>query len=144
MIKKENIQAKVKAKDWSDAIQIAGRLLEISESATHRYTEAMITAVKDLGPYMVITPNFAFVHAAPSEEVKKNDVALITLDKPVLFGSRNDPIYIIMAICSKDGKSHMNSLAQIANILMQENTIVKLIEAKNVEEVFNIFEKMNP
>ncbi len=87
MIIKENIRAKVKVKDWSDAIQIVGRLLEISESATHHYTEAMITAVKNMGPYMVITSNFALAHAAPSEEVKKDNAVLITLDEPVLFGS---------------------------------------------------------
>lgn len=141
MIKKENIQAKAKAKNWGEAIQIVGRLLEIAGSATHCYTEAMITAVKEMGPYMVITPNFALAHAAPSDEVKKDDVALITLDEPVLFGSPNDPVYIIMAICSKDGKSHMNSLTQIANVLMRENTITRLLEAKNADEVFNILEK---
>ncbi len=141
MIKKENIQAKVKAKDWGEAIRIVGRLLENSGSVTHLYTEAMVTAVKEMGPYMVITPNFALAHAAPSDEVIKDDVALITLDKPVLFGSPHDPVYIIMAICSKDGKSHMNSLTQIASVLMQENTIDRLIEAKKVDEILNILEK---
>jgi PTS system ascorbate-specific IIA component len=90
---------------------------------------------------MVIFPNFALAHAAPSEEVIKDDTALITLEKPVLFGSPNDPVYVILAICSKDGKSHMDSLAQIASMLMRENMITRLIEAKNVEEILNIIEK---
>lgn len=141
MIIKENIQAKVKAEDWSEAIRIVGGLLEAAGSITPRYTEAMITAVKEMGPYMVILPNFALAHAAPSEEVIKDDTALITLEKPVLFGSPNDPVYVILAICSKESKSHMDSLAQIASMLMQENVLTRLIEAKNVEEILNITEK---
>lgn len=141
MILKENIQAKVKAEDWNEAIRIVGGLLETAGSITPCYTEAMISAVKDMGPYMVIFPNFALAHAAPSEEVIKDDTALITLEKPVLFGSPNDPVYVILAICSKDGKSHMDSLAQIASMLMRENMITRLIEAKNVEEILNIIEK---
>ncbi len=139
MITKKNILANVKAEDWSAAIRIVGGLLEEAGSITPHYTEAMITAVKEMGPYMVILPNFALAHAAPSREVLKNDFALITLEEPVYFGSPNDPVYIILAICSTDGKSHMDSLAKIATILMQENMIAKLIKADSVEEILEIF-----
>lgn len=141
MIVKENIQTNVKAQNWREAIRIVGGLLEANGSTTPRYTEAMIKAVEDMGPYMVILPHFALAHAAPSEEVLKDDTALITLEEPVLFGSSNDPVYVILAICAQDGKSHMDSLAQLAAMLMQENMISNLMEAKNSEEIFDIIEK---
>jgi len=141
MIAKENIQTNVKAENWREAIRIVGGLLEAHGSTTHRYAEAMIKAVEDLGPYMVILPHFALAHAAPSEEVLKDDTALITLEKPVWFGSSNDPVYVILAICAKDGKSHMDSLAQFAAMLMQENMISTLMEAKNSGEIFDIVRK---
>lgn len=141
MIAKENIQTNVQAENWREAIRIVGGLLEANGSITHQYTEAMIKAVEDLGTYMVILPHFALAHAAPSKEVLKDDTALITLEKPVLFGSSNDPVYVILAICAQDGKSHMDSLAQLAAMLMQENMISKLMEAKKTEEIFDLFEK---
>ncbi len=141
MILKENILTKVKAESWSEAIRIVGGLLEANGSITPRYTEAMINAVNDMGPYMVILPHFALAHAAPSQEVLKDDTALITLEKPVLFGSPNDPVYVILAICAKDGKSHIDSLAQFATMLMQENMITRLMEARNAEEIFNSIEE---
>ncbi len=138
MFKIENIQTKVKAGSWQEAIKIAGGLLEASGSATSKYTEAMIDAVNEMGPYMVILPHFALAHAAPSKEVMEDDFALITLEEPVLFGVPNDPVYIILALCAKDGKSHMDALAKIAKVLMEENTIQELIDAKSPQEILDI------
>lgn len=138
MFKIENIQTKVNAGSWEEAIRIAGKLLEASGSATSNYTEAMVAAVKDMGPYMVILPHFALAHAAPSKEVMRDDFALVTLQEPVLFGVPNDPVYIILALCAKDGKSHMDALAKIAKVLMEDNTIQELINAKSPQEILDI------
>ncbi|MFZ3070286.1 MAG: PTS sugar transporter subunit IIA [Anaerolineaceae bacterium] len=135
---KENILTKIKVRDWKEAIRAVGGLLETAGSVTPNYTEAMINAITELGPYIVILPNFALAHAAPSKEVLRDDVALITLSEPVRFGSPNDPIYVILAICSKDGQSHLDSLGAIASILMREGTLPKLIGAETVEDVLEI------
>ena len=141
MFKIENVQVKVKAGSWKEAIRIAGGLLESSGSITSKYTDAMIEAVEEMGPYMVILPHFALAHAAPSKEVLKDDFALITLEKPVLFGVPNDPVYIILALCAKDGKTHMDSLSKIAKVLMEENTIQEMIDAKTPQEILDITQK---
>ena len=141
MLTKNNILARVEAEDWRKAIRIVGGLLESEGSITPNYTEAMINAVEEMGPYMVIMPKFALAHAAPSKEVLKDDAALITLREPVRFGSKNDPVFVILAICSKDGKSHLDSLASIASMLMQENMITKLIDAESVDEILEITRK---
>ena len=141
MIAKENILAKAEAENWEAAIRIVGGLLEKAGSVTPKYTQSMIDAVKEMGPYMVILPNFALAHAAPSEAVLKDDTALITLKKPVDFGSQNDPVYVVLAICSQDGKSHMASLTKIAEMLMKENTLDELKQAASVEEILAIINK---
>ncbi len=138
MFKIENVKTKVEAGNWQEAIRIAGGLLEASGSITPKYTESMIAAVEEMGPYMVILPHFALAHAAPSPEVLADDFALITLAEPVLFGVPNDPVYVILALCAKDGKSHMDALAQIAKALMEENTIQELIDANSPQEILDI------
>ena len=141
MIAEKNILAKVDAADWEEAIRIVGGLLENAGSVTPKYTQAMIDAVKEMGPYMVILPNFALAHAAPSEDVLKDDTALITLNNPVDFGSQNDPVYVVLAICSQDGKSHMASLTKIAEMLMKENALDELKRAASIEEIISITSK---
>ncbi len=138
MFKKENILVKVEADDWEETIRIAGGMLESAGSATSAYTEAMIEAIHDLGPYVVILPNFALAHAAPSEAVLEDDAALITLEKPVLFDSPNDPVRLIIAFCSKNGKTHLDSLAEIARFLMKGDIINELADAESVGEILKI------
>ncbi|MFZ3151886.1 MAG: PTS sugar transporter subunit IIA [Anaerolineaceae bacterium] len=138
MFSKDKIAVNVKAGDWKEAIRVVGGLLESAGSIKSDYTEAMINAINEFGPYIVILPNFALAHAAPSDAVLKDDIALITLAEPVQFGSPNDPVYVIMALCSTDGKSHLESLANIAAMLMEEDTIGKLKNAKTAEEILEI------
>ena len=98
IIEKEKMRVGLHAKDWQEAITLAGSVLEEAGSITHEYTQSMIQAVKELGPYMVIMPGFAIAHAAPSPAVHKEDLALITLAEPVSFGSPNDPVNLILCV----------------------------------------------
>jgi PTS system ascorbate-specific IIA component len=138
MFKAENILVKTEASNWSESIKIVGGLLEKAGSIKSGYTDAMIQSVKDMGPYMVILPHFALAHAAPSADVIRNDFALITLRTPVLFGSPNDPVSVLLGICSVDGKSHMDSLAKIAALFMKEGILEKIIRAETREEILQI------
>ena len=81
-IRKMRVQ--LHAADWREAITLSGQVLEEIGSITHEYTENMIRAVEEMGPYMVIMPGFAIAHAAPCAAVLKEDLALITLAEPVV------------------------------------------------------------
>jgi len=137
-ISKENLAVKVTAADWREAVRAAGHLLEAAGSATREYTEAMVSAVEELGPYMVIMPKFALAHAAPSKAVIRDDASLITLRDPVCFGSENDPVYVILSICCTDRDSHRESMKRIARMIMQEGAIDRLASAETAEEVLAV------
>ena len=44
----------------------------------------------------------ALAHEAPCEDVVKSDMALITLDTPVEFGSPNDPVSVLLCLGCTD------------------------------------------
>ena len=92
ILNESHIRIKEKAADWEEAVRKAGAVLVEEGSIRPAYVEKMIQSVKELGPYIVIMPGFALAHAAPCEDVVKSDMALITLDTPVEFGSPNDPV----------------------------------------------------
>ena len=138
IIEKEKMRVDLHAKDWQEAITLAGSVLEEAGSITHEYTQSMIQAVKELGPYMVIMPGFAIAHAAPSPAVHKEDLALITLAEPVSFGSPNDPVNLILCVACIDRESHVRALQNVAEVLCGDGVMEKLAQAQSVEEMASI------
>lgn len=138
IIEKEKMRVGLHAKDWHEAITLAGSVLEEAGSITHEYTQSMIQAVKELGPYMVIMPGFAIAHAAPSPAVHKEDLALITLAEPVSFGSPNDPVNLILCVACIDRESHVRALQNVAEVLCGDGVMEKLAQAQTVEEMASI------
>lgn len=136
LIEKRHIQIKAEAIDWREAIRAAGRLLVESDCIAEGYVESMIRAVEELGPYMVILPGFALAHAAPSADVHKDAMSLITLRTPVCFGSaENDPVRVVLCLSCIDRESHIASLQRIATILMEDDMVEKLAAAETLEGI---------
>ena len=135
MIKKENIRAKVQADDWRDAIKKVGALLVEAKSVIPDYLDAMIKAIEDMGPYIVLMPGFALAHAAPSEAVLQNDAALITLKEGINFGSANDPVYVVFCVSCKDRESHRSMLKKIAKRFLDEGVLEEIMNAQSVDGI---------
>lgn len=138
IIARENLRAAVTAADWREAIRQAGGVLEAAGSITNEYTESMIRAVEELGPYIVIMPGFAIAHAAPAPSVKKEDLALITLAEPVSFGSPNDPVNLILCVACVDRESHVRALQAVAEVLCGDGIMERLAAAASVDELEQI------
>jgi PTS system ascorbate-specific IIA component len=138
IIARENLRAAVTAADWREAIRQAGGVLEAAGSITNEYTESMIRAVEELGPYIVIMPGFAIAHAAPAPSVKKEDLALITLAEPVSFGSPNDPVNLILCVACVDRESHVRALQAVAEVLCGDGVMERLAAATSVDELEQI------
>lgn len=134
----DNIRVGVKADTWQDAVQAAGQVLLDKGSITQKYIDEMIQAVYDLGPYMVLMPNFALAHAEPSPAVLKDDMSLILLEKPVEFHSENDPVTIILCVGCVDRDSHREALIRVAAALMEDDIYDRLASAKTAEEAYDI------
>ena len=138
IIAKEKMRVGLKPRDWKDAVRLAGAVLEEAGSIDHAYTESMVQAVEDLGPYIVIMPGFAIAHAAPSPAVHKEDLALVTLAEPVSFGSPNDPVRLILCVACTDRESHVRALSAVAEALSTDGVMDKLASASSVEEMDSI------
>lgn len=138
IIKKENMRVKMPAENWQEAIRQVGSVLREAGSITEGYIDAMIEAVKEYGPYIVIMPGFALAHAAPCEAVLHEDLALITLREPVCFGSANDPVSVVLCVACVDQDSHIRALQKVALALGEENIFGRMAAAGTVEELYNI------
>lgn len=138
LIAKSMMRVQVSCADWKEAIRAAGKPLEEAGSITSAYTESMIRAVEELGPYMVLMPGFAIAHAAPGEAVLKEDLSLITLAQPVKFGSPNDPVNVILCVACVDRESHVRALQNVAEALMDEDVFSRMGAADSVDALYDV------
>src|SRR5699024_1492161 len=62
-----DILLQMEVNDWEDSIvKVADPLLNRAV-ITQEYVDAMISSVKEYGPYIVIGPHFALAHARPED-----------------------------------------------------------------------------
>ncbi|MCR1898307.1 PTS sugar transporter subunit IIA [Irregularibacter muris] len=139
LLTKESIELNTEVENWEEAIRKGGQLLLKIGAITEEYIEAMINTVKELGPYIVITEGVALPHARPERGALKMGMSLLTLKNPINFGSEdNDPVKLVVSFSSGDDKSHLGFLSRWVEILDDQETIEKIIQAKDKEEVINI------
>jgi len=120
-----SVAAQVEAADWRAATRVAGDLLVASGRTTSTYTDDILAMLEELGPYQVIAPGIALVHARPSEAVLTTGLSLAVLAHPVEFGNKaNDPVSLVFGLAAQHHDSHIEVLAEIANKLSSE-TFVK-------------------
>lgn len=135
VIAAENIQLKVAAQDWRDAMIKSGQLLVDSGYITTDYIDLTIKCVEENGPYIVITPGLALSHSRPDVSVKKTGLSLITLEKPIEFQSENDPVDIVLTLAATDDSSHLEKLQGMAEYISEEEHLDAIRNAASPEDV---------
>ena len=118
------------ARSWRECFVLAGNALVESNRATAAYTQEMIQAFEELGPYMVIAPGIALAHGRPSAAVLETGLSLVTLSEPVAFGSaNNDPVRLVIGLAAVDHDSHIDLMAALSELLMDETKVNILLQA---------------
>ena len=125
-----------RAVDWRESFQLAGNALVASKRVTETYIQEMIDAFEELGPYMVIAPGIALAHARPSKSVLETGLSLVTLSDPVVFGSiNNDPVRLVIGLAAVDHDSHIDLMAALSELLMNETKVNILLQSDKESEV---------
>lgn len=125
--------------DWREALQAVGHLLVSTDTATPRYTQAMIDNLEKNGPYIVVAPGFALAHARPDSSVLRTGMSWMRLDEPVAFGHEtNDPVTLVAGLAATDASAHQNVLAALASALADPNRRNALDTATTPQEVVSI------
>lgn len=139
-ITKDLIKLQVKVNNWEEAVRVGGQLLVQADICENRYVDAMVSAVNEMGPYMVLAPGIALAHGRPEDGVLKVGMSIINLETPVEFGSEaNDPVYLIISFGGVDKESHIAMLQELAIFLMDESNQELLKTAKSFDDVMDAF-----
>jgi len=142
IIRRQGLLIDNQKRTWEEAIGVCGRLMVSLGSVTREYTDAMVKAVHDMGPYIVIAPHIVLAHAAAGAYVINNDLVLTVFKEPVFFGSDNDPVHLMFGICAKEPGSHVELLQQLAEALEGEKIHSALINAATIDELYGLINRM--
>ena len=139
------VRAAVQCDDWRDAVRVAGMLLVETGAATPRYVDAIIAAVDELGPYIVLAPGIAIAHARPEDGAAAVGFSLVRLAEPVAFGSAtNDPVDLVFAFATPDSDEHISALAALAQFIESGSNLDRLRNAQTDDELYDVIKEASP
>ena len=136
LLSEDNVSFHYPAETWEDVIRHGGQLIVDAGFTEPTYTEAMIDVVRDMGPYIVLAPGLAMPHARPEMGAKQVGTALVTLEKPIDFGSpENDPVSVAVFLCAPNKEEHIQLLTDIATLFEDEEFLDAAVNFESIEDV---------
>ncbi|AEB75282.1 PTS sugar transporter subunit IIA [Clostridium botulinum] len=144
IITPEVIKLNVECNTWEEAINIGADILVQKGYVQKEYEEAILNKLKELGPYMVITPHIVVPHARPEDGVNKTSISLVTLKNSISFGNdENDPVKLIITIASENNRDHIEFLSEIVDLLRNKEDLQKIFNAEDKSIIIDILKKYN-
>lgn len=138
---KEDLKKRVKivdeVSDWKEAIRLVIEPLEKDGVVNDKYLSAIYDNVAENGDYFIIAPNFAMPHTRSENGALATGLSFLKLRNPIIFSS-GQPVTYLMGIASKDADTHMDTLAELVDVLMEDGVFERMDQANTPEELLEI------
>lgn len=132
------IERLVVADNWEAVVDRAGALLLAAGAVWPSYIEAMKDMIRLYGPYVVVAPGAALLHAGPDMGGKRLCFSLVALRQPVAFGHEsNDPVGLALAFSAIDHTTHLRAVGQAITLLGDPEALRAIRAAGTAEEVLD-------
>ena len=108
---------------WQEAVTLACKPLEELGAITSAYAQAIIRETEQLGPWYILSPEFALPHARPEEGVISSEthLSLLCLNEAVPFPGHPDASstrhieMIQKLVCWLDEGEHLQQLTSMTS-----------------------------
>ncbi|MDP2965334.1 MAG: PTS sugar transporter subunit IIA [Pelolinea sp.] len=136
LLEKGNIRFVEKVDSWEDAVRLAGKPLVNKRAIDKSYLEAIIQANIAHGPYSVVAPHIALLHAMPTAGVSELCVGLLIINQGIQFGTEKyDPVHLLFIIGLPRVLSHFNMLNDLVKLIRKKGICEKLLKCNSVKDV---------
>ena len=131
LIDEKDIQILDACSSWKQAIEKAAEPLVAKNKIEQRYVIAIIDAVIQLGTYMVLLPETAFVHAGRESGVKEDCCSLLVLRKPVVLGDINGKSVRNVIVLGVKNREQLTMLDLVSIFQKEENR--EILASKDID-----------
>lgn len=121
---------------WQEAVHVACYPLCEQGLILPAYSQAIITATEQYGPWYILSQEFALPHARPEEGVLSKDshLSLLCTGSPVAFPGHPD-IRIIIVLAAADSRQHIEKIQQLVCWLDEDNHLKQLATVNHLAQV---------
>ena len=142
LLTEETVQIIEQVADWKEAIEVATAPLIETEKVTEDYIGAIVDSLEEKGPYVIITPHLALLHARPGDYVFEDCLSFTLLQEPVSFGHKKfDPVDLLFTFAAEDNQGHMEAIKELATLLGQDGFREQLRNSTSQSELIKLFRK---
>lgn len=139
MLKRENVQIVDACDGWEDSIHVAVQPLVDGGYVESAYIDGIIENTHQFGPYFVLAPDLALLHARPEQGVIKRQLAVTICRKGVVFKEGGDPVRVLVTLAAEDPDSHLDVMRTLATMFADPANIERAATAKDADEVYSLF-----
>lgn len=139
MLSLDNIRIYDHADNWVDAISKAVTPLVENGFVEQRYIQGIIDNTNQYGPYYVLAPEIALPHARPEQGVLKKQLGVTLLRHPVKFSADGYDVRLLITLAAADNQGHLEALKALSEIMMDEDRIRQILDAKTEAEILALF-----
>ncbi len=132
------------AKDWKDAVRMSCEVLEADGTVEANYKEDIIKCVEKYGAYIVLMPGLAMPHSQEGAAgVNKTAVAFMKLEEPVSFeeGDPDKEAVLFFTLASCNPEQHLDNMSRLSEMLMNEDIVEALFQARDENDLLEIQKK---
>lgn len=142
MMTETMIELNVEASSADEALRISGGIL-VNQGFVHQsYVDAVIKSHHMRPSYYVIAPQIAFPHTTPDHGVVKPGISLVTLQKPLFFGNKeNDPVKYIFFLAAVDNQRHIQAMGELLELMNNSDFLQLLDRSNNPSEVIQFIQQ---
>lgn len=139
MLKRENVQIWEGADSWEEAITVAVTPLVDGGYVEERYIQGIIDNAAEFGPYFVICPDLALLHARPEQGALKTQLAVTVMREPVFFKPEGPGVRVLVTLAATDSNSHLEVMRELATMFSDASRIEAIATAPDADAVFAQF-----
>jgi len=141
ILTQEKVLLNAQFKNKEEAISKAGRLLVDAGHVSEEYIPKMLEREELLSTF--IGNGVAIPHGTNESKqwIQSTGISFLQIPEGVDFGN-GQLAYVVIGIAAV-GDEHLVLLANIAQVCSEEENITKLIQAKNPQEIIEMFERGN-
>ena len=138
-LKRSSVQVVDSIDSWEDAISYSVSPLVEDGYAEPCYIDNIIGNAKEFGPYFVLCPDLALLHARPEQGAIKTQLGVTVVSQGVTFKEGEEPVRVLVTLVATDGDAHLDVMRVLAMMFSDPQVISGLAEADDADVIYNTF-----
>lgn len=127
------------AATWEEAVAAALAPLVDGGYVEARYIQGVIDNAREFGPYFVICPDLALLHARPEQGAVKTQIGLTVVREPVFFKPEGPGVRVLVSLAATGADEHLEVMRELAAMFADASRIERIATAATCEEAIGFF-----